>query len=184
MNPRTPRPTFRVYCYSLCLLSCLVGLIQVSTIISSSHQYGARTSGEAQNITIGASYRSDTSSLLNEINQLFPQAPGEKIAARVLSDTADGKSASVVIMLKDQADVSAAYSVTDQDARGWYVYKTLTEHAAQSQIGLQNFLKSEGVAYQSFWVANMIVVTANRSLVDKLAARTDVARIDSNAPTR
>src|SRR6185295_14249077 len=94
------------------------------------------------------------------------------------------KSTSVVVLLADQADVSAAEAMKDQDARGWYVYNTLTQHAARTQAGLQDFLKSEGVSYQSFWAANMIVATADRSLVDKLAARADVARVDSNAPTR
>jgi subtilisin family serine protease len=115
---------------------------------------------------------------------LFLKAPADKVASRVFQDTANGESASIVILLSDQADLSAAYAMQDQDARGWYVYNTLTQHAARTQAGLQDFLKSEGVNYQSFWAANMIVATANRSLVDKLAARADVARVDSNAPTR
>ena len=46
------------------------------------------------------------------------------------------------------------------------------------------FLTAQGVSYQSFWAANMIVATADRSLVESLAARADVARIDSNRATR
>ncbi len=111
-------------------------------------------------------------------------APGAKIAPAVLADTTDGRSASVVIFLADQADVSAAYSMKDQDARGWFVYKTLTQHAARTQTGLKALLTARGVSYQSFWVANMIVATADRSLVETLAARADVARIDSNRPAR
>ena len=102
----------------------------------------------------------------------------------MLAETADGKSASVVILLADQADVSAAYEMKDQDARGWFVYNTLTQHAARTQAGLQAFLTARGVSYQSFWAANMIVATADRSLVESLAARADVARIDSNKPAR
>ena len=111
-------------------------------------------------------------------------APGVKIAPEVLADTADGKNASVVILLTDQADVSAAYGMKDQDARGWFVYNTLTQHAARTQAGLQAFLTARGTSYQSFWAANMIVATASRSLVESLAGRTDVARIDSNKPAR
>jgi serine protease AprX len=110
--------------------------------------------------------------------------PAVKIAPEVMADTADGKSASVVILLADQADVSAAYAMTDQDARGWYAYNTLRQHAARTQAGLQEFLTLRGAGYQSFWVANMIVVTADRSLVESLAARADVARVDSNRPAR
>lgn len=107
-----------------------------------------------------------------------------KIDSQVLSATADGAPAPVVILLSDQADVSAAYSIQDQDARGWFVYNTLTAHSARTQVGLQEFLRSRGVAFQSFWAANMIAATANRQLIEELAAREDVARIDSNSPTR
>ena len=187
MNPRNARP-FRAYYYALFSLLSLVGLIQISTVISSSrslNQNGHKV-GEppTRSLTIAGSYRPGSALLLNEMNRLFVQSPADKIAARVVADTADDQSASVVILLSDQADVSAAYAMTDQNARGWYVYNTLTEHAARTQVGLKDFLKSEGVSYQSFWAANIIVATADRSLVDKLAARADVAQINSNAPAR
>jgi subtilisin family serine protease len=118
------------------------------------------------------------------LKQLFLSAQVPKVSARVLSDSSDGKSTSVVILLADQADVSAAETMKDQDARGWYVYNTLTQHAARTQVGLKEFLRSRGVAYQSFWAANMIVANADRQLVDALAARADVAHVDSNMPTR
>ena len=81
-----------------------------------------------------------------EWKQLFPQDSGCQDCAASVTETADGKSTSVVIMLADQADVSAADTMKDQDARGWYVYNTLTQHAARTQVGLQEFLKSQGVS--------------------------------------
>lgn len=107
-----------------------------------------------------------------------------KIAPEVLADTNEGKSASVVIFLTEQADVSAAYAIRDQDARGWFVYNTLTEHATRTQADLKAFLTARGASYRSFWAANMIVATADRALVQSLGERTDVARIDSNRPAR
>ena len=41
-------------------------------------------------------------------------------------------------------------------------------------------LASRGVGYRSFWVANVIIATGDRSLVDALAARSDVKSIESN----
>jgi subtilisin family serine protease len=87
-------------------------------------------------------------------------------------------------MLADQADVSAAYQMKDEDARGWFVYNTLKQHAARTQAGVRAELEARGVGYQSFWVANMIVADADRALIDTLALRSDVARIDSNDPVR
>jgi serine protease AprX len=161
--------------------------MQVSTITSSSRSLNpdGRIAGEASNrsLAIGASYQTESLPLFNQI-QLLLQAPADKVASQVLRDTANGDSTSIVILLTDQADLSAAYAMENQDARGWYVYNTLTQHAERTQVGIKDFLKSAGVSYQSFWAANMIVATADRSLVDKLAARADVARVDSNAPTR
>src|SRR5437762_3723166 len=113
-----------------------------------------------------------------------PAEIAAKIAPEVVAETADGGRASIVILLADQADVSAAYAMKDQDARGWFVYNTLTQHASKTQAGLQAFLTTHGVSYQSFWVANMIVATVDRKMVESLAARSDVGRIDSNRPAR
>jgi serine protease AprX len=175
MNPGTRRSPSRVCLYPLGIFLCVLGLLPAVTNISSSKERG---------VTLGASYHNDNSPLLSDLRQLFLQTPADKIAPEVLAATADGQGTPIVIMLAEQADVGAAYEMKDQDARGWYVYNTLTQHAARTQVGLQEFLKSQGVTYQSFWAANMLVATADRSLVDKLAARPDVARVDSNLPTR
>lgn len=116
--------------------------------------------------------------------RLTPQRIEAKIAPQVLAAIADGQAASIVIMLAEQADVSAAYDMKDQDARGWFVYNTLTQHAARTQADLRGFLDIRGVSYRSFWAANMIVATADRALVETLASRSDVARIDTNNAVR
>ena len=79
-----------------------------------------------------------------------PAEIAAKIAPEVLAETADGGSASIVILLADQADVSAAHEMKDQDARGWFVYNTLTQHAARTQAALRAELEGRGVSYQSF----------------------------------
>jgi serine protease AprX len=144
------------YVYALCIVSGVIALLQGGSLGS-----GSRNSVEAQ-----------------------AQTPVAKIAPEVLAATTGEDSTSIVIMLADQADVSLAHEINDQDARGWYVYNTLTQHVARTQVALQEFLSSQGATYQSFWAANMLVTTADRSLIDKLAARSDVARVDSNLPTR
>ena len=45
-------------------------------------------------------------------------------------------------------------------------------------------LMQRGVAHQSFWVANMILVRGDLATVQTLAARADVARIDANPTVR
>ena len=107
-----------------------------------------------------------------------------KVAPEVLAETAQAGNASIVILLADQADVSAAYQMKDQNARGWFVYNTLTQHAARTQTALRRELDARGLSYQTFWAANMIVTTADRASIESLAARDDVGRIDSNKEVR
>jgi serine protease AprX len=104
-----------------------------------------------------------------------------KISNDVLQNTANGQSTSFIVFLNDQADVSAAYNMTDQDARGWYVYNTLKEHAARTQAPIISQIESAGVSYSAFWAADMIVVEGGRSLVEAMAARPDVKVIETNA---
>ena len=107
-----------------------------------------------------------------------------KIAPSVLADASSANRASVIILLREQADVSAAYAIKDQDARGWFVYNTLTQHAERTQRPLRAFLDTRHITYQSFWAANMIAAIVDRAQLESLAARDDVARIDSNVATR
>ena len=107
-----------------------------------------------------------------------------KIENRVLSDTAGGGETSIVINLAQQANLSAAYGMRDQDAQGWYVYRTLKRTADRTQAPIKALLKAQGVSYKSFWAANAIVAqSADRDLVQSLAARPDVKVIESNKPS-
>jgi len=103
---------------------------------------------------------------------------------RVLTDTAGGKSTSVVVFMADQANVQSARGLRNRIERGRAVERALTQHAAQSQQAITHWLTARDVPFHSFWVANMLVLDADRDLVDLLAARPDVARIDANTPSR
>ncbi len=110
--------------------------------------------------------------------------PDNKIAPEVLRATEAGQVAPIAILLADQADVSAAYSMSDRNARGRYVYNTLKAHADMTQAGLRAELDALGIDYTSFWVANVIFARGDRALVERLAARNDVKVIESNADRR
>jgi subtilisin family serine protease len=114
----------------------------------------------------------------------LPAQPASKIAPDVLSATAGGQVAPIAILLAEQADLSAAYSITDRDARGRFVYDNLRSHAGRTQAGLRAELDALGTGYTSFWVANVIFTHGDRALVERLAARSDVKLIESNARRR
>src|SRR4051812_15408098 len=102
-----------------------------------------------------------------------------KISGRVLRDTAGGGTAPILVYLRNQADLTRAYAMRDQNARGWYVYRTLKAHAARTQAPLRAWFRSRHVAYRSFWAANVILSRGDRALVNELAARRDVRLIES-----
>ena len=83
-------------------------------------------------------------------------------------------TAGFLVYLRDQADLSFSTAATTD--RAAEVYRRLTATAEQSQRGVRAELA--GTAYQSFWIANAVAVTGGRALLDRLAARGDVLRIE------
>src|SRR4051794_38837554 len=80
-----------------------------------------------------------------------PSALEAKIAPEVLAQAVNGAATPVVIFLTQQADVSAAHKIADQDTRGWFVYKTLTQHASRTQAALRADLDARAIRYETFW---------------------------------
>jgi serine protease AprX len=103
------------------------------------------------------------------------------VASRVLAETANGGHTSFLVVLASQADVSAAASLPTKFAKGQFVYRTLSGHAAATQAPILALLDDRGVPHTSHWIVNAITVRGgDRDLVRMLALRTDVARIDVN----
>ncbi len=103
-----------------------------------------------------------------------------KIAARVLAETVNGGSTEALVVLTEQADLSPAYSLQTKVEKGTFVFNALRAVANRTQGPILNLLKQRGTPYQSFYIVNMIKVSGDRSLMEELAARNDVARIDAN----
>jgi subtilisin family serine protease len=104
-----------------------------------------------------------------------------KISTTVLQATENGQETSFIIYMDAQADLSAAARIKDEDARGWFVYNTLKQQAERTQAPLRAQLDAAGVAYQSYWGVNMILVNGDRALVESAASRADVKAIEANA---
>ena len=85
-----------------------------------------------------------------------------------------------LVYLTTQADLSGAESLKTKEAKGQYVYDQLTAVAHQTQPAIIAQLDALGVVYKSFWVANMIWVRADVSVVQAMASRSDVAHIYAN----
>ena len=86
----------------------------------------------------------------------------------------------LLVFLDQQADLSGAEDFKTKQEKGAYVYQELTKTAKQSQKPILDTLEKLGVEYQSFWVANMIWVSGNSTVLRTLAQRNDVAHIFAN----
>jgi hypothetical protein len=106
-----------------------------------------------------------------------------KIDPLVIADTEGGRSASFLILLEGRVNLSSAYGMGDHEARGRHVYEALRAFADKTQRSILTYLDMEGVPYKSYWLANAIEATGDRSLVEAIAARSDVRLIESNRPS-
>lgn len=112
-----------------------------------------------------------------------PSAPPDlsRVSPWVLDAVADGAQTDFLIVLAEQADLSAAYDLPTKQERGRFVRDTLWETAQRSQAGLRTWLDARNVPYRSFYIVNLLhVQTGDRALVEALSARSDVARIEAN----
>ena len=106
--------------------------------------------------------------------------PSPKIAPRVLAETENGGQTEALVVLTEQADLRRAATLPSKEEKGTYVVNTLREVANRTQPAVLRLLDLRGVAYQPFFIVNMIKITAGRSVMEELAARNDIARIDAN----
>lgn len=88
-----------------------------------------------------------------------------------------------VVYLRDQADLGAAYGMTDWAARGRYVYRTLADWAERRQSGLRRQISARGLAYRPLWIANAVLVHGALADAQALSERDDVALVRANRAT-
>ena len=106
------------------------------------------------------------------------QPPRAWVDPHIWSVLREEGQARVLVVLKAQADLEGARSLPTKAEKGWYVYRQLTAVAERTQGPLRAYLDSRGVAYKAYWIQNMFELVADAGLVNTLAARPEVARIE------
>ena len=107
-------------------------------------------------------------------------------AAKVNPDLAQAARAQgqveALIVLPDQATPTIAPLSADADykQRRRALVQSLRARADQQQLKLRIWLESRGIAHRAFWIANMVQATLSADDLDALAARPDVARLETN----
>jgi subtilisin family serine protease len=89
-----------------------------------------------------------------------------------------------LIVLREQADVSAAQSIPDRVQRIDQVYRTLVETAERTQAPLRAELERQGIRYRPHYLINLIEVEGRAGLMASFAARPDVLQVIRNPNVR
>jgi subtilisin family serine protease len=103
---------------------------------------------------------------------------GATVSKELLAQLRAEGSTDFMVYLREKAELSTAARIADADDRAARVFKELTDTAARTQRGLLAELKALGVAYDSFWIANVVRVRGDQALVNRIAARAEVERIE------
>lgn len=131
-----------------------------------------------ESLPVGAS-AADASAGSTETPLPHQLVPFDAQIAVAAAQAPDGQT-DFLVFLRDQADLSAAYAMRDWNARGWYVYETLTRHAGHSQRALREQLAASGLAFEPLWIVNAVVVRGTVANARALSTRADVALVRAN----
>ena len=110
-------------------------------------------------------------------------ASGAPVIPEEIADAifADGE-AEFFVILKEQADLSAARRLARKEEKGRYVFETLRAKAESSQRKIRAWLDSRGVEYRPYWIKNMVLVTGDLEVLLDVAEHPDAAEIRPNRP--
>jgi serine protease AprX len=117
-------------------------------------------------------------------NSSVPSAATSKIAPWVLEHIASGEPAEFLVVLTDQADLSLAAALKTREEKGRYVRDTLWKKAQATQAPLLQWLRERNIEYRSYYIVNLIWVKTGFDVMQELAARPDVLRIEGNPQIR
>ncbi|MEO0625367.1 MAG: S8 family serine peptidase [Bacteroidota bacterium] len=99
----------------------------------------------------------------------------ELIEAWILQEQAE-----VLIVMKEQPQISFAQSLTSKEARGQYVYAMATQLAEDSQAQLRDHLQDRDIAHHPYSIVNAIWANLTAAEAELIATFPGVARLDPN----
>ncbi len=107
----------------------------------------------------------------------------EKISPNLTARAATGTSnLDFIIILENQADLSAASTKTTKISKGTYVLSQLQAIATQTQTGLVEYLNQQNMAHRTFYIVNAIQSTGNADQLMAIAQFPVVKKIIANSP--
>ncbi|MGW8319145.1 MAG: S8 family serine peptidase [Candidatus Promineifilaceae bacterium] len=108
----------------------------------------------------------------------------ESVDPQVLEEATGGGDVEFILLLSDQADLSPADKLATKKDKGAYAFRELRRVAAASQPAIISELRTRGASFRPYWIANMIWVRGEMSLLQAMAGRADVAFVHANTAIR
>lgn len=87
------------------------------------------------------------------------------------------KDQNIVVILKEQADISDVKNIKGKDLKASFVYQSLIKTADQSQKEVKDFLHTKGISFQSFYLVNMVTLQADWNLISSIAELSSVSAV-------
>jgi subtilisin family serine protease len=109
----------------------------------------------------------------------------DKIDVKLMKADPD-KTQHIIVVLNEQADISAVDHIHGKEAKTMFVYQTLMSVANQSQGELKTFLADKQIRFRDFYIVNMLSLKANLTLIKEIATLQSVKYVieDSNFKVR
>ncbi|RKN39101.1 S8 family serine peptidase [Micromonospora endolithica] len=87
-------------------------------------------------------------------------------------------STTFLVYLRETAPLADTAKLRDPDGRAREVHRRLTDTADRTQRGLRELLDARKAEHTGYWIANAVRVRGDRALLDEVARRPEVARIE------
>jgi len=119
-----------------------------------------------------------TSALALACFAAFPAAHAARVDPRLTVSTADADA--LIVFAPADRTLSPLAPDANYKVRRAALVDTLRAHADATQHDVRAWLDANGIAYRSYWIANVIEARLPPSALAALGARSDVQRIESN----
>jgi hypothetical protein len=100
----------------------------------------------------------------------------------IFRDRAAGERASILVLFREQADLSGASRIPDRTERRRFVFEALRARADESQAPVAARLARDGVKVRSHYLVNMLEVESDERTARALAQDPGVLAVASNRP--
>ena len=106
-----------------------------------------------------------------------------KVAPDLLTQTVDGKEVEFIVILEENAKLSIARNL-QKNQKATAVYQQLKRRADRTQTNIIKYLQNQNIAFQSFFIINMVKTQGDAKLLQALAEMPEVKNIQTNPIAR